>query len=117
MIDQSPGDTLVDRIKDALRTVIDPELGHNVVDLGLIYDVVADDRGAARVTMTTTTRGCPATRYLQDGVRESASDVPGVASLDVVLTYQPAWSPSMMSAEIKWLLGIADAPAGARVRS
>ncbi|MBS0529038.1 MAG: DUF59 domain-containing protein, partial [Proteobacteria bacterium] len=52
-------DDLVAHIRSALREVIDPELGHNIVDLGFIYDIVVVD-GAARITMTATTRGCPA---------------------------------------------------------
>lgn len=101
-------DDLIDRIKDALRGVIDPELGYNVLDLGLIYDVSVDNPGVARIAMTTTTRGCPATGYLQQGVRESVSCVPGVDSLDVTLTYDPPWTPQMMSTEAKEFLGIGE---------
>jgi len=95
------------RIDDALRTVIDPELGHNVLDLGLIYDVSVAD-GIAQVIMTTTTRGCPATNYLKEGVREGVSGVPGIASVEVTLTYEPPWTPQMMSDDAKQFLGIAD---------
>ena len=102
-------DQLVERIQEALRGVIDPELGHNVLDLGLIYDVTVEDGGVARITMTTTTRGCPATSYLQEGVRESVSSVPGVESSHVTLTYEPPWTPDRMSAEAKQFLGIAEA--------
>jgi metal-sulfur cluster biosynthetic enzyme len=98
---------LVDRIEHTLRGVIDPELGHNVLDLGLIYEVAVEDRGVVRVTMTTTTRGCPATSYLQEGVREAVSRVSGVEFLEVLLTYDPPWSPRMMSAETHETLGIA----------
>lgn len=99
---------LIERIRGALRGVIDPELGYNVLDLGLIYDVSVENSGVARVTMTTTTRGCPATSFLQEGVRETASRVAGVESLDVILTYDPPWAPQMMSAEAKEMLGIAE---------
>ncbi|HEU4661308.1 MAG TPA: metal-sulfur cluster assembly factor [Pseudolabrys sp.] len=99
-------DELAERIKSALRGVIDPELGYNVLDLGLIYDVSVENSGIARITMTTTTRGCPATNFLQEGVRETASHVAGVKSLDVDLTYDPPWTPQMMSAEAKQILGI-----------
>ena len=60
------------RIRDALRNVIDPELGYNVVDLGLIYDIAVEEGGVVRITMTTTTPGCPAAGYLKEGVANSA---------------------------------------------
>ncbi|MCW3473193.1 metal-sulfur cluster assembly factor [Limobrevibacterium gyesilva] len=101
-------DGLPERIKDALRLVIDPELGYNIVDLGLVYDVSVDDSGEARVIMTTTTRGCPATGYLKDGARDSVEATAGVTSVDVVLTYDPPWTPRMMSADAKRHLGIAE---------
>ncbi len=97
-----------EQIKDALRLVIDPELGHNIVDLGLIYAVAVEEGGAVNVVMTTTTQGCPATSYLQDGARDAALSVPGVSSVDVMLTYDPPWGPHMMSAEAKRHLGVTD---------
>ena len=69
---------LIDQIKDALRVVIDPELGYNIIGLGLIYHVAVEEGGVARITMTTTTRGCPATSYLVDGARDVASGVSGI---------------------------------------
>lgn len=99
---------LVERIKDALRLVIDPELGYNIVDLGLVYDVAVENGGVAHITMTTTTRGCPATSYLKDGARDAAWAVAAVEFVDVALTYQPPWTPQMMSVEARKTLGIAD---------
>ncbi|MGO9007237.1 MAG: metal-sulfur cluster assembly factor [Beijerinckiaceae bacterium] len=99
---------LTEQIKDALRLVIDPELGYNIVDLGLVYDVVVAERGVVNITMTTTTRGCPATSYLTDGACDAASAVPAVEFVDVKLTYDPPWTPRMMTAEAKQHLGIAD---------
>ncbi len=99
---------LVDEIKAALRTVIDPELGYNIVDLGLVYDVAIENGGTARITMTTTTQGCPATGYLAYGARDSAAAVPGVETVDIDLTYDPPWTPAMMSAEAKQELGIGE---------
>lgn len=99
---------LVEQIRDALRIVIDPELGHNIVDLGLVYDIAVDDGGSARITMTTTTMGCPATGYLKDGAANSAWSVPGIEFVDVNLTYNPQWRPDMMSPDVKADLGFAD---------
>lgn len=93
-------------IRLALHQVIDPELGHNLVDIGLIYDIAVDAAGAATVTMTTTTAGCPATDYLTSGVRAATAAVAGVTAVDVVLTYAPQWTPEMMSAAAKQTLGV-----------
>ncbi len=103
-----PADNLVDQIKEALRGVIDPEIGHNIVDLGLVYDIVVKENGTACITMTTTTQGCPATSYLAFGARDSASAVPGIQSVDINLTYEPPWMPKMISPEAKQHLGIRD---------
>ena len=91
-------DDIRDRVKDALRVVIDPEIGFNLVDLGLIYDVTVEG-GVARVLMSTTTRGCPAADYLKDGAQEAASNVPGIDAVEVTMTYDPPWTPDMMSEE------------------
>jgi len=95
------GDTLAEQVREALRLVIDPELGFNIVDLGLIYDVAATEEGAVHITMTTTTRGCPATNYLKEGSREAAGSVEGTRAVEVDLTYEPPWTPQMMSPEAK----------------
>jgi metal-sulfur cluster biosynthetic enzyme len=101
-------DAAVARVKDALRLVIDPELGYNIVDLGLIYDVEVPNGRDARITMTTTTRGCPATDYLQTGARDAAFTVEGVGSAQVTMTYDPPWTPRMMSPEAKAHFRISD---------
>jgi metal-sulfur cluster biosynthetic enzyme len=98
-------------VRQALRGVIDPELGYNIVDLGLVYDVAVEDGGVVTVVMTTTTRGCPATSYLRDGARDAAWSVPGIEFVDVKLTYEPPWTPRMMSAEAMDYLGIVDSGA------
>ena len=98
--------TATRQIREALRRVIDPELGYNIVDLGLVYDVTVEDGGVTIVTMTTTTPGCPATNYLKTGAGEAASSVDGVEFVDVRLTYEPRWTPDMMTPEAKAHLGI-----------
>ena len=94
------------QIDEALHTVIDPELGYNIVDLGLVYDVAVAEGGIAQITMTTTTRGCPATTYLVEGARSAAETVASVQAVEVELTYDPPWEPSMMSDDAKEHLGI-----------
>lgn len=99
---------LRERIREGLREVIDPELGYNIFDLGLIYDVDIADGGAVRILMTTTTPGCPATNYLTAGADHAASAVEGVESVEVELTHDPRWSPALMSPEAKAHFGIRD---------
>jgi metal-sulfur cluster biosynthetic enzyme len=97
-------DQLVDRVRDALRVVIDPELGHNIVDLGFVYDIAVVD-GAVRITMTATTPGCPAVRFLKEGVANAAARVPDIGSVDVVMTFDPPWAPSRITPAVRASLG------------
>jgi metal-sulfur cluster biosynthetic enzyme len=95
-----------DAVLEALHEVIDPELGYNIVDLGLVYDVAIDEHGTAAIVMTTTSPGCPATAALQEGARECAALVPGVAGVEVQMVWSPRWTPARMTAEAKQHFGI-----------
>lgn len=97
---------LLDRAREALSRVIDPELGYNILDLGLVYDVAVEDGGAVEVVMTTTSPGCPATSYLKQGAGDAVADLPGVSAVTVTLTYEPRWTPQRMSREAKAHFGI-----------
>jgi metal-sulfur cluster biosynthetic enzyme len=97
---------LIGEIKEALRIVIDPELGENIVDLGFIYDVSVEG-GDVHITMTATTRGCPATDFLKDAVANSIARVAGVESVDVAMTFEPPWTPSRIEPAIRASLGFA----------
>lgn len=103
----SDANDLAERVREALHGVIDPEIGFNIVDIGLVYDITIEEGGVARVTMTTTTMGCPATNYLRDGAGEAAQSVDGVECAEVELTYDPPWTPDKMSQVAKEYLGIA----------
>ena len=94
------------QIREAIRQVIDPELGFNILDLGLIYDVTIDGEGGAKVLMTTTTPGCPATNYLMSGSREAALSADGIETAEVELTHDPRWGPEMMTSIAKAHFGI-----------
>lgn len=94
-------------VLDALREVIDPELGYNIVDLGLIYDLALDG-GTLKVTMTMTTPGCPAQDYIQDGVFRRAIQLDGVDDVDIDLVWEPRWSVHKMSPAAKRHFGIAE---------
>jgi len=97
------GDT--SSIFDALRDVIDPELGINVVDLGLVY-CVEDHDGDVHVQMTMTSPACPLGESLTSEAEATIRrKVPGVRSVRVDLMWDPAWNPSMMSGAAKERLG------------
>ncbi|WP_428624041.1 metal-sulfur cluster assembly factor [Sedimenticola sp.] len=92
-------------VYNALRGVIDPEVGINIVDLGLVYQVVANAE-RVNVTMTLTSPACPMGGHLADEGREAIQAVvPTSVVVDVRLAWEPAWSPEMMSDEAKRLLG------------
>ncbi|MGH6689664.1 MAG: metal-sulfur cluster assembly factor [Gammaproteobacteria bacterium] len=92
-------------ILDALRDVMDPEIGINVVDLGLVYEAEARD-GHVRVVMTMTTPACPLDESIADEARASIQRcVPGVTSVTVDLVSEPRWQPSMMSSTARERLG------------
>jgi metal-sulfur cluster biosynthetic enzyme len=86
-----------DEVMMAIATVIDPEAGMNIVDLGLVYGVVIDgDRVAVTMTMTTPT--CPVGDYLADAVRNAVLDAyPHWAEVTVEVTFDPPWTPDRMS--------------------
>jgi metal-sulfur cluster biosynthetic enzyme len=87
-----------------LRGVIDPELGVNIVDLGLVYGAEVND-GIARVRMTTTTPACPIGPYLSDQVRWALLDIDALLDVEVHVTHDPPWSPERMSDAAKAQLG------------
>ncbi len=90
-----------DILHEALKAVLDPEIGYNIVDLGLVYDVDKQDDGHVQVTMTLTTMGCPLTELLHQQVTMVLSAMPGVGSVDVEFTFSPPWSPEMMSDDVR----------------
>lgn len=93
-------------VLDALRQVVDPELGCNIVDLGLVYSV--EIRGDhVRVTMTLTTAGCPMHESLVTGVRTVLLGLDGVREADVEVVWEPPWNPAMMTPAGRAAVGLA----------
>ncbi|MHB9145547.1 MAG: metal-sulfur cluster assembly factor [Symbiobacteriia bacterium] len=89
-----------DEILKALEAVVDPEIGYNVVDLGLVYDVdIEGDK--VLVTMTLTAPGCPMAATITEQARAAASAVPGVGDVHVELVWEPHWTPERMSPRLK----------------
>ncbi|WP_336249686.1 metal-sulfur cluster assembly factor [Stomatohabitans albus] len=85
---------------EALKAVIDPEIGINIVDLGLVYDIVITD-GFANVTMTLTSIGCPLSELLHQQVVLVLTQLPGIHGADVEFTFTPPWSTAMLSEEAR----------------
>ena len=102
---EAPGGEVHDAIVDALRGIFDPEIPVNIYDLGLIYGVEVDD-GHATISMTLTTPNCPVAETMPGEVEMRVMTVPGVATADVNLVWDPAWDPGKMSDEAKLELGM-----------
>lgn len=92
------------QIRESLREVYDPELGVNIVDLGLIYDIREED-DRVYVQMTLTTPGCPMHDTIVGGVRWVLNDQLGITDLEVDIVWEPRWSPEQMSEAAKEQLG------------
>lgn len=99
-MDVMPGQIATEDVREALRDVIDPELGFNIVDLGLVYEIGIEG-GLIDVAMTMTTPGCPAQDYIVTGVERRLAGLAGVSGVFVNVVWTPAWSPRRMSAVAK----------------
>ena len=93
-----------DEVIEALRQVEDPELGMDIVDLGLLYDVEVEGR-RVKVTHSLTSMGCPVGPLIQEDINRVTRELPGVEDVDVELTWEPPWTPDKMSDDAKFILG------------
>lgn len=97
---------LAPKIQEALESVYDPELKPaNIVDLGLVYEIITKDGGIAKVVMTLTAPGCPVAGEIMDEVQRKVAAIDGVNESLVELTFDPPWNRDMMSEEAKLELG------------
>jgi metal-sulfur cluster biosynthetic enzyme len=94
----------VDDVTEALTNVIDPELGLDFVELGLVYDVEVDG-GKVAVTFTLTSPGCPIGPQVSDQMREFIGELDGVEEVEPRMTFSPPWTPDRMSEDAKFALG------------
>ena len=95
-----------DEIRDAMHQVEDPELGINIVDLGLLYGVRQDDEGNVILDMTLTSMGCPLTDQILADSRAALEPLDGVRSVDINWVWDPPWSPDAMTDEGKLLMRV-----------
>jgi metal-sulfur cluster biosynthetic enzyme len=93
-----------DRVLEALKHVNDPELGINIVDLGLVYDVRIEG-DVVHITYTLTTMGCPIGPLIEEQMAQVVGTVPGNYTVEAEMVLRPPWSPEMMSEEAKAALG------------
>ena len=96
--------TTKEQVFDALRAVEDPELGMDIVELGLVYDVEVEGP-KVKVIHTLTSMGCPVGPMIQENIDEIARAMPDVEDVEVELTWDPPWSPEKMSDDAKFILG------------
>ena len=94
----------VEEVQEALTNVIDPELGLDFVELGLIYEVEVD-AGDVHVTFTLTSPGCPIGPQVTDQIKEYVGELDGVNQVEATMTFSPPWTPDMMSEDAKFALG------------
>ena len=94
-----------ERIYDELRTIVDPEVGFDIVSLGLIYDVSVNG-DTAKVTMTLSTRSCPLHELILGWVNDAVLRVEGIKECDIDLVWEPEWNIPMASDEVKKALGV-----------
>ncbi len=94
----------VDEVQDALTNVIDPELGLDFVELGLVYEVEVDG-GTVHITFTLTSPGCPIGPQVSEQMKEFVGELEGVEEVEPHMTFNPPWTPDMMSEDAKFALG------------
>ena len=97
-------DDMAEEVKTALRSVVDPELGINIVDLGLVYDIEVDG-GSATITMTLTSPGCPAGGQIMGGAKDAAESLGGIDEAVVSLVWKPFWTPERIDPKVRAMMG------------
>lgn len=94
-----------EQVYEAISTVIDPEVGFNLVEMGLIYDAIVEESCNVKVVMTLSTRGCPLHQMITQWVREAVERIEGVGVVEIEVVWEPAWNISMAADNVKAALG------------
>ncbi|KAF2958379.1 aromatic ring hydroxylase [Thermotoga sp. Ku-13t] len=95
-----------EKVLEALKEVIDFEIGLDVVSLGLVYDVVVDEENNVTITMTMTTPACPLAGLILQDAEDKVRQIEGVKDVKINLTFDPPWTPDRMSEEVRKKFGI-----------
>ena len=95
-----------DQVEDALKTVQDPELGIDIVNLGLVYEIDVDDDNNVKVDFTLTTMGCPIGPMIDEQIKQSTSHIEGIGEVTSELVMYPPWTPEKMTPLAKSALGL-----------
>jgi len=93
-----------EEVLEILRQVEDPELGMDIVDLGLVYEVAVED-STAKIIYSLTSMGCPAGPLIAQDIDSAVRQVEGIEDVDLELTFDPPWTPEKMSDDAKFILG------------
>jgi metal-sulfur cluster biosynthetic enzyme len=93
-----------DDVVEALHSVEDPELGMDIVELGLFYDTEIEGE-RVKIIHSLTSMGCPAGPMIQENIHDAVASLPGVEQVEVELTFEPPWTPDRMSDDAKFILG------------
>jgi metal-sulfur cluster biosynthetic enzyme len=104
LFDYARGMPSKDEVVEALRGVEDPELGMDIVELGLYYDAEIDGNNV-KVVYSLTSMGCPAGAMIQEDIERVVHEIPGVEGVESELVFDPPWSPERMSDDAKFILG------------
>lgn len=94
------------QVEEALKTVDDPELGIDIVNLGLVYDISVDDDHNVKVDFTLTTMGCPIGPMIDEQIKQATSHIEGIGDVTSELVMYPPWTPEKMSPLAKSALGL-----------
>ncbi|HEX9164855.1 MAG TPA: iron-sulfur cluster assembly protein [Gemmatimonadales bacterium] len=94
-----------DLVRKTLRQVKDPELGLNIIDIGLVYDVAVSDEGDVHIKMTLTSPGCPSGNEMMQDAKLVVEELEGVRSATVELVWEPYWTPEKMDPRVKAFMG------------
>ncbi|MBU9695733.1 metal-sulfur cluster assembly factor [Limosilactobacillus portuensis] len=105
MLDKEKLSPIEQEVLEKLQTVIDPELGIDLVNLGLIYDIEVNDQ-QCKITMTLTTMGCPISDLLYKMIKEAVLQVAEITKCEINLVWEPAWGPDKMSRFTRMALGV-----------